>query len=107
KDSTIVSNNDTLRRLATISLTDTTTESRLTTWQASLSGWIKEPKIFFLGTGLENYYYVFNKNFPIEIYKKAGSQIWFDRAHNIILDIGVTTGIFGLLTYLLILGMAI
>jgi tetratricopeptide (TPR) repeat protein len=106
KDSNFVNSNDTLRRLATISLTDTTTESRLTTWQASFGGWVKEPRLLFLGTGLENYYYVFNKNFPIEIYKDAGSQVWFDRAHNIILDVGVTTGIFGLLVYLSVLLLA-
>ena len=107
KDTAFVQHNSTLNRLATISLTDTTTESRLVTWKASWNGWTEDPKIFFIGVGPEHYYYVFNKHFPVEIYKDAGSQIWFDRAHNIIFDIGVTTGVVGLAAYLSILALGV
>jgi len=107
KNTTFVINNGTLSRLATISLTDITTESRLLTWQASWRGWSESIKSFIIGYGPENYYYAFNKYFPAPIYKDVGSQIWFDRAHNIIFDIGVTTGILGLLIYLSILGVAV
>lgn len=107
KDSYIIQRVQTLRRLATISLTDITTESRLLTWQASWKGWAENPKSFLIGYGPENYYYVFNKYFPAKIYRDSGSQIWFDRAHNIIFDIGVTTGILGLIAYLAILSLAV
>lgn len=103
KNTDFVKNNGTLDRLASISLTDVTTESRLLTWQASWRGMTENVKTFLIGIGPENYYYVFNKNFPQQIYRDAGSQIWFDRAHNIIFDVGVTTGVIGLITYLAIL----
>ncbi|MDD2807028.1 MAG: O-antigen ligase family protein [Patescibacteria group bacterium] len=106
RNSAIVQNNGTLNRLATISTTDITTESRLATWDASWLGWKENTKTFLIGYGPENYYYVFNKYFPVQIYKDNGSQIWFDRAHNIVFDLGVTTGIIGLYTYLLILLLA-
>lgn len=106
KDTSLVSRSGTLNRLASISLTDITTETRLLTWQAGWKGMTENPKSFLIGYGPENYYYVFNKNFPVAIYKDAGSRIWFDRAHNIIFDVGVTTGIIGLGIYLSILILA-
>ena len=106
KDSEFVKNNHTLRRLATISYKDVTTESRLLTWEASWRGWTESPKSFLIGYGPENYYYAFNKYFPVKIYRDPGSQVWFDRAHNIIFDTAVTTGLVGLISYLSILGFA-
>jgi len=77
------------------------------TWQASWKGWSENPKTFLIGYGPENYYYVFNKYFPTKIYRDNGSQIWFDRSHNIIFDVGVTTGIIGLASYMAIIGLAV
>lgn len=93
-----------LYRLTTISPKSITGESRILTWKASWRGWLEKP---FLGYGPENYYIVFNKYFPSDIYKDAGSQIWFDKAHNIIFDIGVTSGFIGLISYLSIFAIAI
>jgi tetratricopeptide (TPR) repeat protein len=107
KDSKFIERHHTLRRLATISLTNVTTESRLLTWQASWQGWTETPKSFLIGYGPENYNYAFNKYFPAAIYRDRGSQIWFDRAHNIIFDVGVTTGLIGLISYLSIIGLAV
>ena len=103
RDSKLVTGNSTLRRMVTISLSDVTTQSRLDTWNASWKGWKER---FWSGYGYENYDIAFNKYFPARIFKDKGSQIWFDRAHNVILDIGVTSGIFGLLVYLGIFGAA-
>ena len=97
RDSNFVQNQPTLRRLVTISKTDITTESRLTAWRGSWQGWLDRP---VLGWGVENYKNAFNKYFPVEIYRDRGSQLWFDRAHDIIMDVGVTTGFVGLLVYL-------
>lgn len=107
RNMTWVKNNGTLNRLASISLRDVTTESRLLTWQASWKGWSENPKTFLIGYGPENYYYVFNKYFPTKIYRDNGSQIWFDRSHNIIFDVGVTTGAIGLVSYMAIIGLAV
>ncbi|OGY45500.1 MAG: hypothetical protein A2744_02315 [Candidatus Buchananbacteria bacterium RIFCSPHIGHO2_01_FULL_44_11] len=106
KDLPVVKNVPTLNRLANISLTDITSESRLLTWQASWRGWTESVKSFLIGYGPEDYAYAFNKYFPVKIFKDSGSQIWFDRAHNIIFDVGVTTGIIGLAAYLAMLLLA-
>lgn len=92
-----VKNNGTLHRLTTISASDITTQSRFDTWQASLRGWRDR---FWTGYGYENYDIAFNKYFPARIFKDQGSQIWFDRAHNTLLDVAVSGGIFGLAAYL-------
>lgn len=89
----------TIYRLTTISPKSITGESRLLTWQASWRGWLERP---ILGYGPENYNVVFNKYFPPAIFRDQGSQIWFDKAHNIIFDIGVTSGFIGLFSYLAI-----
>lgn len=103
-----VVNNPKLNKLVDFSqIQAVTIQSRLLTWEASWKGWTESPKSFLIGYGPENYYYVFNKHFPIEIYKDQGSRVWFDRAHNIIFDIGVTTGILGLAAYLSILIFAV
>ena len=106
KGLSLVKSNPTLNRLANISLTDTTSQSRLTTWQASWQGWTDDARTFIIGVGPENYYYIFNKYFPTEIYKDKGSQTWFDRPHNIIFDVAATTGLVGLISYLAILILA-
>ncbi|MBI4385387.1 O-antigen ligase family protein, partial [Candidatus Parcubacteria bacterium] len=91
-----VETNGTLRRLATISAADITTQSRLAAWRASWAAWRER---FFLGWGYENYNVAFNKHFPGVIYRDEGSQVWFDRAHNIVFDVGVTSGLVGLAAY--------
>jgi len=106
KESSFIKNVPTLKRLSEISLTDITTESRFLTWEASWKGLTQNPKTFLIGYGPENYYYVFNKYFPAQIYKDQGSRVWFDRAHNIIFDVSVTTGMIGLLIYLAIFILA-
>lgn len=104
RDSVVVQNIPSFSRVASIRFSeiDITTYSRVLTWQATLRGWVEHPFRFFFGYGLENYFVVFNKYFPPEIYRDYGSQIWFDRAHNIILDTGVSAGLFGLIAYLMI-----
>ncbi|OGE76520.1 MAG: hypothetical protein A3C85_03795 [Candidatus Doudnabacteria bacterium RIFCSPHIGHO2_02_FULL_48_21] len=93
--------NSFLQRIANISPNNRTAQTRLVTWSAAWDGWKEK---FVLGWGLENFDVVFNKNFPPSIYEDEGSVVWFDRAHNVILDRGVTTGILGLglfLTFLI------
>ena len=86
-----------LYRVLSISLEEKTAQTRLATWNAAWVGWKEK---FVTGYGMENFGYVFNKYFPPTIYEDEGSQVWFDRAHNFILDRGVTTGIVGLFLYL-------
>lgn len=97
REISLIKNNSVLSRLTYISFSDITAQNRLSAWKAAWSGWSQKP---ILGYGLEGYMYVFDKNFPPEIYQDEGSQVWFDRAHNVIFDRGVTTGFAGLLLYL-------
>ncbi|OIO15956.1 hypothetical protein COV56_02045 [Candidatus Kuenenbacteria bacterium CG11_big_fil_rev_8_21_14_0_20_37_9] len=88
-----------IHRLLNISTNSITVESRLLAWDSSWQGWQDR---FLFGYGWENYNVAFNKYFHPEIYRDAGSQVWFDRAHNTIFDIAVATGIIGLIIYLTI-----
>lgn len=85
-----------LRRMATISLTDTTAKNRLLVWDMAIEE-IKERPL--LGAGPENFNLVYNKYFSPKI-----NEDWFDRTHNIYLDHLMNAGILGLLAYLAVLG---
>jgi len=76
------------------------TKSRIVVWNAGFEGFKEKP---LLGWGPENFNLVFIKHFNPKIILPAyGGEVWFDRAHNIIVDTLVTTGIIGLLSYLFI-----
>ena len=75
-----------------------TTKSRQVNWQMAWKGFLEKP---VFGWGMENYYLVFPKYFNPCLYTpECGSEVWFDRTHNIVLDTMVTTGAIGLLAYL-------
>ena len=101
KTADFVKTSPVLSRFAGISLTEGTTESRLTIWKMSWQGF-KEKPIF--GWGQENFNLVFNKYYEPILYKQ---EPWFDRAHNVFFDRLTTNGIFGLLSYLGLLGAAL
>lgn len=86
-----------LKRLADISLQSSDAEARFLVWESALSG-IKEKPV--LGWGQENFGLVFNKYYHPEMYDR---EQWFDRAHNALLDIGISGGVFSLLIYLVLL----
>ncbi|NQU77403.1 O-antigen ligase family protein [Candidatus Falkowbacteria bacterium] len=99
KDHDWVENNHALRKLTTLSLQDRTIRDRFINAKIGLKAMGDK---FFLGWGLENYYVPFNK-----YYAAQTSEPWFDRAHNVIFDQAVTSGIFGLLSYLFLIGAAV
>ena len=101
KNADFVKNSQVLNRFSGISLTEGTTESRLTIWKMSWQGF-KEKPVF--GWGQENFNLVFNKYYEPILYKQ---EPLFDRAHNVFFDRLVTNGIFGLLSYLGLLGAAL
>lgn len=92
KDRGWVSNNFVLRKLTSISLSNRTIQDRVINARI---GWKGFGDRFLLGWGMENYYVPFNK-----YYDSRTSEPWFDRAHNIVFDQAVTSGVFGLLAYL-------
>jgi len=101
KTADFVKTSPVLSRFAGISLSEGTTESRLTIWKMSWQGF-KEKPVF--GWGQENFNLVFNKHYEPILYKQ---EPWFDRAHNVFFDRLTTNGIFGLLSYLGLLGAAL
>ena len=68
-------------------------EHRFIAWKSGLSGTLDRP---ILGWGLEHYRKAFDLHAPAELFQGIGGETWDDRAHNIILDAGITTGLLGL-----------
>ncbi|MFH1428044.1 MAG: O-antigen ligase family protein [Patescibacteria group bacterium] len=73
----------------------TSVKNRFLVWQISLEAF-KEKPIFGWGEG--NFDVAYNKYYNPEL-----KEIYFDHAHNIIIDIGVKYGILGIAAYLFIL----
>ncbi len=83
----------TLSRL--VNLKDSNTEARLIQWKIALRGYKDFP---LLGVGPENYYLISDTYYNPAMYQYDAS--WFDKPHNYILEILVTTGALGLAAYL-------
>ena len=101
KDSSFVVKSPVLNRLASISFTEKTVESRFLIWNMSVEGFKEHP---VLGWGPENYNLLFSKYYDPRLW---GQEQWFDRAHNVFFDWLTTTGILGLLAYLSIFASAL
>ncbi len=97
KDSDFIQSNNTLQRLTKSTFSDHTGEGTINTrvmlWQMAWKGIVERP---LLGWGQENFYLVFQKYFDPGMHSK---EMWFDRAHNLILDWLVHTGLLGLGAY--------
>jgi len=98
-DNPLVRNNSHLYRVTHISLEDATIQQRFMSWSWGLKGFLEHP---ILGYGYENYAVPFNKYFESKYYNYATEE-YFDRAHNIIVELLATTGLIGLLSYLALL----
>ncbi|PIT92576.1 MAG: hypothetical protein COU08_01785 [Candidatus Harrisonbacteria bacterium CG10_big_fil_rev_8_21_14_0_10_42_17] len=96
RDTAFIQSNETLSRIANISLTERTTNSRLLVWGIAWEG-IKERPI--LGWGQENFREIFGRKYDPRLYN---SEAWFDRVHNTILDWGINAGFLGIIAYLAI-----
>jgi len=93
-----IKNNDITGRLASISLSDTTTISRLDyIWPMAIKGAFSSPKTALIGWGQEDFNYIFNANYSPHMW---ADEQWFDRAHNVFLDWLVNGGLAALLLYI-------
>jgi len=101
KNSPFIQNTEGLRRMASISLTEQTTESRFMVWGMAIDGWKEHP---ILGWGQENFNLVFNKYYNPGMWSQ---EQWFDRAHDIFLDWLIAGGLLGLLSYLMLFVVAV
>jgi len=82
-----------LERLATIARTDSgSSAARLTIWKATLPLVVARP---WLGYGPETMHLVFASVFPPQLVYYQGRQLSVDRAHNLALDMAMSTGLAG------------
>jgi len=94
RNSSFVQKSMVLSRFASISTTETTTESRFIIWGMTLKGFSEHP---LLGWGPENFNILFNKYYEPHLWRQ---EPWFDRSHNVFLDWLITAGAIGLISYL-------
>ncbi len=97
KNSSFIKDNYWLKRMTAYSLSDSTAQTRLHSWRWGIKGFRDN---LLVGVGPENYHIPFNQYFEADFYNYSGNEIWFDRAHNTLVDMAATMGIFGLLAYL-------
>lgn len=76
--------------------------SRELVWGIGINAWKEKP---LFGWGLENFNIPFAKYFPPEL--PLTNDVWYDRVHNIVLDMMAQSGVVGLISYLAIFGVAI
>lgn len=98
KDSSFVQSSPVLSRFASISVTETTTQSRFLIWQMAWEGFKERP---VLGWGPGNFSHVFAKYYNPLMWRQ---EPWFDRAHNIVFDWLISAGVLGFLAYLFTIG---
>jgi tetratricopeptide (TPR) repeat protein len=101
-----VKGNAYLDRYADISPTTYTVKTRFWAWTAGLDAWNDSAKTMIVGYGPENFNYPFSFHFNPKFYRGPGSETLFDRAHNMFMEVLVTMGIIGLVSYLLIFAAA-
>ena len=73
---------------------------RFIVWQESWKGFLEKR---WIGWGPENFEFSFTKHYnSCMATPRCGTEVWYDRAHNIFFDTIVSIGILGLVSYLLI-----
>lgn len=105
KDSSFIKSSPYLSRVTDFSLSNRTVETRFWAWEAGLNGWKENPKTILVGWGPENFNIPFSKYFNPLFFRGPSSETLFDRAHNMFVEILVTMGLVGLITYISIFGM--
>lgn len=105
--SSFVQNSRYLRRVTNFSFQSYTVQTRFWAWQAGIKGWSENPKTILVGWGPENFNIPFSKYFNPKFFQGPGSETLFDRAHNMFVEILVTMGLIGLLSYLSIFAASI
>mgnify|MGYP001596015075 FL=1 len=99
QNSGLVKNSRFLSRLTDTSFNTFTVKTRFWTWQSGLEGWKENPKTVLVGWGPEDFNVPFSKHFNPNIYTGPGSETFFDRAHNMFVEVLVTMGVVGLAAY--------
>ena len=88
-----------MQRLLNLNLEDTTAKTRIMAWEIAILGWKDH---VFLGSGPENYQYIFNKYYNPAFLEYSFAETVWDKPHNYFLEILSAQGILGALLYLAI-----
>ena len=99
KDASFIGNSKFLRRVTDTSFESFTAKTRFWAWQAGLKGWSESPRRILLGWGPENFNIPFSKYFNPKFFTGYGAETLFDRAHNMFVEVLVTMGLIGFITY--------
>lgn len=100
KDSSFIKSSPYLTRVTDFSSDSYTVQTRFWAWEAGIKGWSETGKTIILGWGPENFNIPFAKYFNPKFFRGPGSETLFDRAHNMFVEVLVTMGLVGLLSYL-------
>lgn len=73
-------------------------------WEAALTAWRSTTKTMLIGTGTETFAFAFYQFRPVAHNMTSEWDFLYNKAHNEYLNFLATTGIFGFLSYLLLLG---
>lgn len=85
-----------------INFRDENVQSRMLLWKVAVRSMADRP---WFGVGPENYEFSANKHFDSKLY--TYNTIWNDKPHNQMLEIGVTMGMVGVLSYMGLLIVAL
>ncbi len=96
RNTDFVMNSPALKRITHISSNEGSVSSRVNVWKIAKSTIFERP---VLGWGIEGFNYGFNKYYIPAMYR---FEPWFDRAHNMLLDILIWGGMLALIAYILL-----
>jgi O-antigen ligase/tetratricopeptide (TPR) repeat protein len=102
KNSELVQDSRILGRVTAIDIESGTVQERFHAWRGGLFALSTYP---FFGWGLENFTVAYDGFFEVSYYALTKSESWFDRAHNVLVEYLVTTGILGFFSYCSIFGI--
>ena len=97
RENPLIKENTYLSQLTFFSWKAASVRERLLAWQITVKGILKRP---ILGWGLQNYSIPFNLFYNPAYFQFVYSETWWDKPHNIILDIGSSAGFLGIISYL-------
>lgn len=107
KDASFIKESRFLARLTTTSFESYTAKTRFWAWRAGLKGWVSSPKTVLFGWGPEAFNIPFSHHFDPRFFQGIGSETFFDRAHNMFVEVLVTMGLLGFVSYVAIFFVAL
>ena len=100
RSTSFVQNSPYLNRITNFSSKTFTVKTRFWAWSAGFDGWSESSKTVLVGWGPENFNVPFSRHFNPKFFTAPGAETFFDRAHNMFIEVLVTMGLVGFVAYL-------